>query len=154
MGRAGYNGGSPSVRAPKGDNVYIYAVQETLETELLLRARIVKSGEGLHNERGGVQREFGYLLCVSSTPAGEKATSLAKQLTRAWKGAKKKQSREETKWVAASDLLNKAPEGPELARKYHVENPEAPQPWGFEQLNRSSETSSDNSSGTGKDSQE
>jgi hypothetical protein len=62
MGRGGYNGGDPSVSAPKTNRTYIWATNDSLDLELLGKSYIAQSGEKLENEEGGVQGEFGYIL--------------------------------------------------------------------------------------------
>jgi hypothetical protein len=75
MGRGGYNGGDPSVSAPKTNRTYIWATNDSLDLELLGKSYIAQSGENLENEEGGVQGEFGYIL----RPVNE-----AKQSKSAW----------------------------------------------------------------------
>jgi hypothetical protein len=140
MGRSGYNGGDPGGRRrPKKDNVHIFAAEATLDRNVLQKSRIVQSGEGLRNEDGGIQEEFGYILRLKESEEGLKVEEKQKlnKLKAVLRGKRKEASGLLT-WIAASELLNQAPEGTELARTYHLEHPDAPQPWGFKQLSRTS----------------
>jgi hypothetical protein len=142
MGRGGYNGGGPSVKEPKANNVYLFSREQTIAPELLTRSHIVKAGESLANEKGGVQHEFGYVLEIAgSSTKPVKPRSRWIELLCALKLFKAKQPERHLKWIAASNLLNTPPMGPELARKFHIEYPEAPRPWGFEQLQQNSQAS-------------
>jgi hypothetical protein len=140
MGRSGYNGGDPGGRRrPKTDNVHIFATTAALDHSVLQKSRIVQSGEGLRNEDGGIQEEFGYVLRLEESEEGLKVEEKQKlhKLKSVLRG-KRKESASLSIWIVASELLNQAPEGTELARKYHLEHPDAPQPWGFKQLSRTS----------------
>jgi hypothetical protein len=73
MGRSGYNGGDPGGRRrPKTDNVHIFATTAALDHSVLQKSRIVQSGEGLRNEDGGIQEEFGYILRLEESEEGLK----------------------------------------------------------------------------------
>ena len=137
MGRGGYNGGSPSVTAPKLDQVLINDLSKIKFTE---KSWIFSVGCGLQNEEGGVQPEFGYIVSLSPEEETPKASVLVnlipkKNNKRVQKKKKltnkksKKSTLPDHKWVPASYLLEHAPE---LAKGYHLANPDAPKPYGLE----------------------
>lgn len=130
MGRGGYNGGGPSVEEPQDDNLYIFP--DVHRKTLLQRSRIVQAGENLKNEGGGVQHEFGYLLRVSTnaTAQSEEASLFSRIFCRV-RSTTRRSLQKDIRWIAASDLLSRTPEGTTLARDYHLSNPKAPRPWGF-----------------------
>lgn len=128
--------------APKSDNVYVFAAQK-LDAETLKRAHIVQSGENIKNERGGVQSEFGYLLKIIDPTTGEAQQSKGfLRILRTLRSYKQAQPKYHTKWIAASDLLDGISEGCELVRRYHLEHPGTPRPWGFDiKISRTAGTS-------------
>jgi hypothetical protein len=128
MGRGGYNGGDPAVNDPKEDNSYIGSAGGTPGFKIPRGFRILKSGEHLKNERGGIQPEFGYLITVEVENHPQKPKGSSRILS-AHKRRKGKKSVQSHGWVAASALIRDAPD---QVRKYHLQNPEAPKPYGFE----------------------
>jgi hypothetical protein len=151
MGRGGYNGGGPSVNEPKSDNTYIFTGSGNLDANLLGCSLILKAGQGLKNEHGAVQREFGYIIEVGPTKTSEhspKISLVKKVIAAIWVTRKARaESNSDIRWVAASELLDTVPKGTDLVSNYHSKYPNAPQPWGYKQKAHSSGTQS-KSSGT------
>jgi hypothetical protein len=130
MGRGGYNGGGPSVQAPQDDDLYIFP--DLHKDRLSDRSRIVQAGKNLKNEGGGVQHEFGYLLSVTTDATEEPAkVRLVSRLFCISRTSKPNQLKSDLRWIAASELLSRAPEGRELAHDYHRKNPKSPRPFGL-----------------------
>lgn len=126
MGRGGYNGGDPAVNEPKADTSHIYT-EGSQEFEISPKSRILRSGENLENERGGIQPEFGYIIETKSTKQGQRSKGIWKNLT-FYRRRKGDDLTGPFKWIAASTLLKEAPE---LAQKYHLQYPGAAKPYGF-----------------------
>lgn len=122
MGRGGYNGGGPVVKKPKINVDVFNGAQDTLN--LPKGFQIVKAGEGLQNERGGRQAEFGYLICTKKAEAN--SPTLKHYFLRKRKKAKKNKA--EYRWTIASVLLK---DFPLEIRKFHHQNPDAPRPFGL-----------------------
>jgi hypothetical protein len=83
-----------------------------------------------------VQSEFGYILSVESTVNSKQPAraSFARRILSIFRKTDRASSKVKPniKWVSASHPYYTAPEGLglDLANKYHLENPEAPTPWG------------------------
>lgn len=123
MGRGGYNGGGPVVKKPKINDVDVFdGAGDTLN--LPKDFKIVEAGEGLQNERGGRQAEFGYLIC---TKKAETNSSTLKLFLHKLMKAKKDEA--EYRWALASVLLK---DFPLEVRNFHHQTPDAPRPFGLE----------------------
>ena len=132
MGRGGYNGGGPVVKNPKKDDVYVREWSSGARETLALpkKFEIVKAGEGLQNERGGQQVEFGYLVSAAKVTGAKKAeTSPSKPKLFFCKRNEAKKNKAEYRWAAASVLLKYFPLE---VRNFHQQNPDAPRPFGLE----------------------
>lgn len=132
MGRGGYNGGSPAVNTPKENSVYIFPLYEG-HFEIPKDFQILKAGEGLQNEQGGIQAEFGYIITKAENVELKADSKLKPQSfpLRKLRGKKGRKNKEKLvyHWIAASSLLEQVPE---LVRDYHLEHPTAPKPHGFD----------------------
>lgn len=151
MGRGGADGGGHYERYPKRD-LPAYTTEEHYFTigfpQTLHQACIVKAGENLRNQNGLQASEFGYIISIDTTPSTEPAQRhhVLRTLVR-WskRGTPAATGNNKILWVRASLLLDH-PDGVKLAKKYHSRNPEEAQPWGYQQLNRTCNRSSDSSS--------
>lgn len=123
MGRGGYNGGGPVVKKPKINNDDVLnGAGDSLN--LPKDFQIVKAGEGLQNERGGRQAEFGYLIC---TKKAETKSWTLKLFLHSLLKAKNQEA--EYRWALASVLLRNFPLE---VRNFHHQTPDAPRPFGLE----------------------
>lgn len=140
MGRGGYNGGDPAVNDPKEDKSYIGSTGESPGFKIPQNFRILKSGDHLKNERGGIQPEFGYLITVEIENKTQESKGSSK-LHKFHKRRKGEKSQQPYAWVPASTLMRDAPE---QAVKFHLQHPEAPKPYGFETTRLEHDTSDSN----------
>lgn len=128
MGRGGYNGGTPTVNNPKENTVYVFPFRES-HLEIPKDSQILKAGECLQNPRGGVQPEFGYIIGTVVANAKQEAPSKLTSKIKRTKKVTKDTKEIPYRWIAASGLLEHAPE---LARNYHLKHPTEPKPYGFD----------------------
>lgn len=136
MGRSGYNS-TTILRRPKREPVYHFQLHEQ-QIRIPGDSYIVEAGEGLTNEKGGIQAEIGYIIVVkrlkpkkTSKPAyyAKKAIRCIRNYKPALLSATKDDiATEEYIWVAASLLIQHAPR---LAWDYHSNHPTAPTPYRF-----------------------
>ena len=127
MGRKGYD---VVEKRPKKDTTFIRESSSTSREALNCPKKfvIIKSGEGLQNERGGQQGEFGYLIKAAEAIENKDANpSMIQQFLRERKAATEQET--EFHWVAASILLQHFPLEVE---SFHRENSDAPKPYGFD----------------------
>ena len=131
MGRRAYDGGGPIVKKPKKDSTFIRGWSAHQRETLALPKKIViiQSGAGLHNEHGGQQAEFGYLVRPATQTISLKDANPfhIKRFFRKRKAVK--QQKKEIQWTAASILLQFF--RPEV-ENFHRQNRDAPRPYGLD----------------------
>lgn len=130
MGRGGYNGGGPAANSPKND-LYILDTSHCGSIEIPENFEILESGTNLLNELGALQAEFGYIISISNTKQ-EASKPNSRSFKRLKFLQKKDKGKSSERWIIASSLLSQAPE---IARSYHLKNPTAPKPYGFDDQN-------------------
>jgi hypothetical protein len=142
MGRGGYNGGGPTVNEPKTDKLCIFTRSGDLDISMLRSSLITNAGQGLKNEHGAVQQEFGYIIDVRRTSIDKHSPkiNIVQRIIAVITRTKKADidGGTDIRWMAASQLLNKAPEGTDLIRNYQSRYPKAPRPWGFDKVKHNS----------------
>ena len=130
MGRGGYNGGGPVARAPKKNDVDVFSdTQDTLD--LPEDFQIFEAGEGLQNEWGGKQFEFGYLVSTEQVKTNSSTSKVFLRKVFFRKHKTKKNTSKRYRWFAASVLLKNYPL---KVRAFHGQNPDASIPFDFELL--------------------
>ena len=129
MGSGGYNGGSPAVNAPKKSEVDVSSGARD-DLDLPKNFEIVEAGEGLQNEHGGKQAEFGYLVrAKKAQPNSSTSNKLMPKRCFLRKREEPKKGKPESRWVAASVLVKYFFLE---VRNFHLQNPDASRPFGLE----------------------
>lgn len=129
MGRSGYNGGEPTATTPKKDGTY-YSSYWQGQVVIPRNPHIIDSGEGLQNEHGGFQAEFGYLISrgISPREPTEKPRRFRFKRRKSVTNTRLVKNPLGRIWVTASVLIKQAPDA---VRDYHSRYPSRPKPYGL-----------------------